>query len=68
MLIDCDRCEMRDLACDDCVVTTLLGAEPGGVSIDEGERAALGVLADSGLVPPLRLVVGEGEGQHRATG
>ena len=25
MIIDCDGCQMRDLACDDCVVTFLLG-------------------------------------------
>lgn len=69
MLIDCDRCEMRNLACDDCVVSTLLGSTPGTVAIDDGERAALGVLADSGLVPPLRLVVSPDEdADHRATG
>ena len=28
MLIDCDGCAMRNLACDDCVVTGLLGAPP----------------------------------------
>ncbi len=56
MLIDCDGCAMRDLACDDCVVTVLLGAPPGAVEVDEGERRALGVLADSGLVPRLQLV------------
>ena len=56
MLIDCDGCAMRDLACGDCVVTVLLGAPPGGVEVDEGERRALDVLADSGLVPRLRLV------------
>jgi len=38
------------------VVTVLLGAPPDGVEWDETERAAIGVLADSGLVPPLRLV------------
>jgi len=38
------------------VVTVLLGSTPEGVEWDETERAALGVLADSGLVPPLRLV------------
>ncbi|WP_299034955.1 hypothetical protein [uncultured Pseudokineococcus sp.] len=37
------------------------GARPGAVpgaagDLDEAERAALGVLAGSGLVPPLRLV------------
>jgi hypothetical protein len=56
VLIDCDGCAMRDLACGDCVVTVLLGAPPGGLEVDDGERAALDVLADSGLVPRLRLV------------
>ena len=56
MLIDCDGCAMRDLACGDCVVTVLLGAPPGALEVEEGERAALDVLADSGLVPRLRLV------------
>ena len=27
MLIDCDRCEMRDIACRDCVVTALIDDE-----------------------------------------
>ena len=56
MLIDCDGCAMRDLACADCVVTVLLGAPPGAVEVDESERLALDVLADSGLVPRLQLV------------
>ena len=56
MLIDCDGCVMRDLACGDCVVTVLLGAPPGGAEVDEQERVALEVLADSGLVPRLQLV------------
>ena len=55
MIIDCDSCEVRGLACGDCVVSALLGGPPG--EIDEGEAAALEALADSGLVPPLRLVV-----------
>jgi len=56
VLIDCDGCAVRDLACGDCVVTVLLGAPPGGVEVDDSERRALDVLADSGLVPRLRLV------------
>ena len=56
MLIDCDDCAVRDLACGDCVVTVLLGAPAGGAEVDEAERQALDVLADSGLVPRLRLV------------
>jgi hypothetical protein len=57
--IDCDTCEVRGHACGDCVVTFLLGSAPparSGFELDSDERAALGVLADSGLVPPLRLV------------
>jgi hypothetical protein len=56
VLIDCDGCAMRDLACGDCVVTVLLGGPPGAVEVDDSERRALDVLADSGLVPRLRLV------------
>ncbi|MTD17363.1 hypothetical protein GIS00_25865 [Nakamurella sp. YIM 132087] len=56
MHIDCDRCEVRGRACSGCVITVLLGAPPEGVEWDENERAAIGVLAESGLVPPLRLV------------
>jgi len=56
VLIDCDSCEVRGLACGDCVVTVLLGAPPAGVVLDDDERTALEVLAGSGLVPPLRLV------------
>lgn len=55
MIIDCDSCEVRGLACGDCVVSALLGAPPA--EFDDGESAALEALADSGLVPPLRLVV-----------
>jgi len=57
VLIDCDRCVVRGLACGDCVVSVLLGAPPEGVQLDADERAAIGMLAHSGLVPPLRLVL-----------
>jgi len=55
-LIDCDRCEMRDIACDDCVVTALLGmgAEAETELVDE-TAVALRHLAAGGLAPPLRL-------------
>lgn len=56
MLIDCDTCAVRDLQCGDCVVPVLLGAAPGGREVDDGEQQALAVLAESGLVPRLRLV------------
>jgi len=53
--IDCDSCEVRGLACGDCVVTVLLGAPPEGVELDPADQVDIGVLADTGLVPPLRL-------------
>jgi hypothetical protein len=55
--VDCDRCVVRGpRACGDCIVTVLLGAPPAGIEIDADEMAALDVLADAGLTPPLRLV------------
>ncbi|HVI19958.1 MAG TPA: hypothetical protein VM712_16395 [Gaiellales bacterium] len=56
MLIDCDTCVARDLACGDCVMTVLLAGAPAPVDLDEQERAAIDSLADAGLVPPLRLL------------
>lgn len=53
--IDCDTCMVRGLHCHDCVVTVLLGPPPE-LTIDDDEKAALDVLANGGLVPPLRLV------------
>ena len=55
-VIDCDRCSMRGIGCGDCVVTVLLGGPPFGVELDDIERHAIDVLADAGLVPPLRMV------------
>jgi hypothetical protein len=54
--IDCDGCAARGPACGDCVVTVLLGAPPEGVELDDAERRAIEVLAEGGLIPPLRLV------------
>ena len=56
MFIDCDRCTVRGEACHDCVVTVLLGMPQVRVEWDDTEQHALGVLAASGLVPPLRMV------------
>ncbi|MGI8589866.1 MAG: hypothetical protein ACR2M5_02605 [Nakamurella sp.] len=38
------------------MITVLLGMPDQGVEWDDAEQRALGVLAASGLVPPLRLV------------
>ena len=71
MVIDCDGCVMRDIACGDCVVTFLLGPAE---ALGSAEQTALAVLADGGLVPPLRMVPGSsgtgtvGAGRPRSSG
>lgn len=62
LVVDCDSCLVRRPAvCADCVVSVLLGPPSGEVTFDDEERAALDALAETGLVPPLRLVVGVDE-------
>lgn len=59
MIIDCGSCAVAGLACDDCVVSVLLGApssSPAVHDVADQHADALAVLAESGLVPPLRLV------------
>lgn len=56
MIVDCDTCEVREIACGDCVVTFLLDRSPRPVELAEDEAGALQVLAEAALVPPLRLV------------
>lgn len=72
MIVDCGDCKLRNIACSDCVVTVLLGA-PGRpvetddsrvsgnakISFDQEELGAMDALAEGGLVPRLRLVVGD---------
>lgn len=55
MLIDCRTCVAGPAACSDCVVSVLLGPPIDGHLESEEERA-IGVLSESGLVPPLRLI------------
>lgn len=56
MLIDCDTCVGRGVACHDCVINVLLARPPAPLDLDEVEQGALAQLADAGLVPPLRMV------------
>ena len=61
MLIDCDSCAMRDIACSDCVMTMLLDSRATRrralpAEFDDDERRAVDLLADAGLLAPLRLV------------
>lgn len=57
MTVDCTRCSARGPACGDCVISVLLGV-PGEhpPELDADEQRALGLMAASGLLPPLRLV------------
>ena len=55
MIIDCDTCIMRDLACSDCVVSVLLTiSERATAEITPAEVQAISTLSDKGFVPPLR--------------
>jgi hypothetical protein len=56
MRIDCDECRMQHTsACDDCVVTFIVGREPGdALVIDADEERAVRLLAAAGLLPALR--------------
>jgi hypothetical protein len=49
MIIDCHSCPVRDLHCDDCMVTALL-TQDAALPLDPAERAAVTRLVASGLV------------------
>ena len=54
--ISCDECSLEGTsACDDCVVSFLLGpAEDEAVIVDVMEARAMKLLHQAGLVPQLR--------------
>ena len=56
LTVDCDSCTMQATeACEECVVTYLLGREPDdAVVIDAEEARALRMLERAGLLPSLR--------------
>ncbi len=58
MVIDCEECVMNGTsACDDCMVTFLVGRDRGeAVVFDADEERDLRLLQREGLVPKLRLV------------
>jgi hypothetical protein len=59
MIIDCEKCEVRNVGCADCVVSVMLGDPVEQVEIGDGERRALDVLAEGGMLPPLRLTISD---------
>jgi len=54
--IECDDCVMQHTdACNDCLVTFVIGREPGAATVfDLEEQRAVRLLAGAGLVPQLR--------------
>jgi hypothetical protein len=59
MVIDCDSCVMRQIACGDCVVSVLLDIKPATgkkAELSNADKAAINNLSSVGLVPPLRFV------------
>jgi hypothetical protein len=51
MTIECERCEARGLACGNCAAAVIM---EGGTDVGPAELRALRVLANAGLIPPLR--------------
>ena len=56
LTIDCDECVAQHTeTCADCVVSFIVGREPGmPVEFESGEASAVQLLADAGLVPGSR--------------
>ena len=66
MIIDCDSCVMREIACKDCVVSVLISspakqnqvsAQVQAETLSEmslEEARVIDLLASRGMVPPLR--------------
>jgi len=57
MLIDCETCLARDIACHDCVVNVIF--HEGLLDLSQDEAEAISHLAEAGLIPRLRLVEAE---------
>jgi len=67
MIIDCDSCTMRDIACRDCVVSVLIDTpfeRREKATLDDDEARVIDLLASRGMVPPLRYA-GDGNSQAR---
>lgn len=51
MIIDCGRCEERGPACGNCAAAVIVAQRP---ELGPAELRALAVLANAGMIPPLR--------------
>ena len=54
MIIDCASCQMRDIACTDCVVTAFLDMPTINAELPEETLEAIELLSSRGLVAPMR--------------
>lgn len=66
MAIDCRRCEMRGIGCDDCAIACIETRNVTG-RLPAAQARALRVLADAGLVPPLRFTITDIQAQTWAS-
>jgi len=63
--VSCDHCSARGEGCSDCIMSVLLGPTMGRAEFEEPEQRALVLLAEAGLVPPLRMEPGPVERRLR---
>ena len=56
MTFDCGRCQMRGIGCGDCAVAVIESRNVTGY-LGDAEVRALRVLANAGLIPPVRLTL-----------
>jgi hypothetical protein len=66
MTIDCRRCEMRGIGCGDCAIASIETRNVTG-RLPAAQVRALRVLADAGLVPPLRFTIADIQAQTWAS-
>ena len=67
MIIDCDSCIARDIACQDCVVSVLIGPPEPSSALDPESARVIDLLASRGMVPPLRFEVLDNSQQTEAS-
>lgn len=56
MIINCDSCSLRDLACKDCVVSFFLDRSDPTLDLSSQTSDAIDLLSSRGIVPPLRYI------------
>jgi hypothetical protein len=59
MIIDCDTCTMREIACHDCVISSLLLLPLADIAqVSDRTVEAIELLSSRGIVAPLRFRAG----------